>query len=452
MITKSREEQLAEYMQRGTPAHDRLALLFDEGQYTEFGSGFRGRSGDSVITAYGYIGGTPAYAFAQNSDSFGGAVDRQHAEKIAAALDLAARNGMPVIGIYDSHGAFTDDGAEALNAYSLILSKMTELSGVVPTVSVISGICSGSMSLIAASADITVMTDKAELYLDSGDKSDKETAGALGVLQMCAADDSEAFEKVRKYISLMPQNNLSAAPEYEYDAPVSASFADAEQSALSLADEGSVLELSCCYADAAYTALATVNGTAVGIAATNRSKEKLTADDMAKLARFVRLCDAYGIPVVTVVDTQGIDSKGSALRSLARLSGAYSEAVCPKITLISGTATGPVFTALCGKNISADAVYALPEAVIAPIAPLTAAEFLYHDRLAGVPDTASARQAIADEYAANEASAFCAAEKGAVDTIVTAENARAAVASALDFSAGKRLLRRMPRKHSLLPM
>ncbi|MBQ5310806.1 MAG: carboxyl transferase [Oscillospiraceae bacterium] len=436
---------------KDTPAHNRLALLFDDGAYTETGSGIKGRSGDAVITAYGYIGGTPAYAFAQNSASFGGAVDRAHAEKIVSVLDLAARNGMPVVGIYDSHGAFADEGADALNAYSSILAKMTELSGVVPTVSVISGICSGSMSLIAASADITVMTESAELYLDSNDKSDKEAAGALGVLQMCASDDAQAFEKVRRYISVMPQNNLSAAPEYEYAPPYSVSFADADSAAQSIADDSSVLELSCCYADAAYTALATVNGQTVGIAATNRTKAKLTADDMAKLARFVRLCDAYGIPVVTVVDSEGIDSKGGALRSLVRLSGAYSEAVCPKITLITGTATGAVFTALCGKNIAADAVYALPEAVIAPLAPLTAAEFLYHDRLAGVPDTKAARQAIADEYAQNEASAFAAAEKGAVD-VVTAEGARAAIASALEFCAGKRLLRRMPRKHSLLPM
>ena len=201
------------------------------------------------------------------------------------------------------------------------------------------------------------------------------------------------------------------------------------------------------------TALCTVGGTTAGIAALNKTSDKLTADDCAKLAGFVRLCDAFSVPVITIVDTEGFDMNGTgAVRAAARLSGAYAEATCAKVALVSGKACGAAFIAFAGKNAAADQVFALPEAVIAPVEPITAAEFLYHDKLKGAADLAAERNNLAAEYSKNEASAFAAAEKGAVDEAVTAESARSAVMGVLEITAGKRLNKRLPKKHSVLPL
>ena len=427
-----------------------LSALFDDGVYTELSAGYQGRSGQSVITAYGYAGGTPVYVFAQDSSVSGGAVDSVHAAKIAQVFELAARNGMPVIGVYDSRGAFVDDGVESLNAYSLMLEKLTAMSGVVPTVSVITGICSGSMALIASSADLVVMTKDAEIYLDAADPSSADKAAENGTVQLVAKDAADALDKVRRYLSLMPQNDLSPLPEYEYDPPAAADMSDAHKACESVADAGSIIELSAAFGKASVTALGTVNGTAAGLVATDKTAGKLTPHDLQKIARFVRLCDAYGIPVVTIVDCEGIENKGCAARMLVRMAAVYSEAVCPKVTIISGKATGAVFTAFAGKNAAADMTIALDTAVIAPIDPMTAAEFLYHDRLIGAADPAAVRKASAEEYARTEGSAALAAQRGAVDMVTDASGVRAAAASALDFAAGKRLLRRLPKKHSVI--
>lgn len=449
-MIQNKDELLAALRDRSAPAHGMLSLLFDEGEYTELSAGCEGRGGQTVITAYGYANGTPVYAFAQNSAVSGGAVDAVHAAKIAHMFDLAARNGMPVVGIYDSHGAFTDDGVTALDSYSLMLGKITELSGTVPTISVITGVCSGSMSLAAASADLVAMTADAELYLEASSPYSAAAAAENGTAHITADTAEEIFEKVKRYISLMPQNDLSPVPEYEYDLPAECDFSDAANAAASIADAGSVFELSPDFGGAAYTALCTIDGVTAGITAINKTRDKLMPHDLQKIARFVRLCDAYGIAVVTVADSEGIADKGCAARSLVRLAGAYSEAVCPKITVISGKACGVIFTAFAGKNVAADMTIALPDAVIAPLEPLTAAEFLYHDRLAGVKDTAAAREEIAKEYALTEASPFNAAKAGTIDCVTDAAGVRAAVSSALEFSAGKRLLKRLPKKHSVL--
>ncbi len=451
MMTESQKSKLAEYTaaKASCPARERLAALFDDGVFTETASG----RNEGVVTAYGYINGCPAYAFSQDSTVSKGAVSKAHSEKICRMFDLAAKNGVPVVGIYDSCGAFIEDGADALNAYSEILLEAGNLSGVVPTVSVVSGVCAGSMAVIACAADYVVMTEKAELYAAAGGDAGVKAAVESGAVSASAADDAEAMESVRKYLSLMPQNNLSPLPEFEFDAPAAASFATAKDSIGAIADDGSVLELRAGFGKSSVTALCTVGGTTAGIAALDKAEGKLTADDCAKIAGFVRLCDAFSVPVITVVDTEGFDMGGAeSVRAAARLSGVYADATCAKIAVISGKACGAAFIAFAGKNAAADQVFALPEAVIAPVDPVTAAEFLYHDKLKGASDLAAERNKLAAEYAESEASAFAAAEKGAVDEVITAENVRTAVAGVLDITAGKRLNKRLPKKHSVLPL
>ena len=189
MMTESQRAALAEYaaVKGQCPARERLAALFDDGVYTETGSNLRaGENLAGVVTAYGYIGGTSAYAFSQDSTVMKGAVSLAHSAKICKMFELAARNGVPVVGIYDSCGAFVEDGADALNAYSDILLSMGSLSGVVPMVSVISGVCAGTMAMIASSADFSVITEGAELYLDaSGNNASAESAAKSGAVSAC---------------------------------------------------------------------------------------------------------------------------------------------------------------------------------------------------------------------------------------------------------------------------
>lgn len=436
-------------------ARNRLAALFDNGEYTEIGPGRK--TADSlaaVVTAYGYIGGSPVYAFSQDARINSGAVSSAHADKICKVYELAAKNGVPVVGVYDSCGAFVDDGADALCAYGSILSRIGAVSGVVPTVSIISGICAGIMAVIAAGADFTVMTSDAQLYMTVNPKdAGSEAAAKCGLVAVRAANDREACEAARKYLSFMPQNNLSPVPEYDFAEPNKTSFDNADSSVRSIADSDSVLELYTDFGFAAYTALATIGGTAVGIAATNKNDSKLTADDCTKIARLVSICDSFSVPVVTLIDSKGFEgSDASAVRSAARLSAAYTEATCAKLAAVIGNAYGAAYISLAGPNANADVTYAFPDSVIAPVDPVTAVEFLQHDALKGAQNLDQARNALANKYAQENCSAFAAAEKGAVDDIIAPNELRARLIADLEITAGKRLSGTIPRKHSNMPM
>ena len=445
----SYNELMAEYREK-TPssARNRLTALFDGGVFFEIGSAtaVEGRK-PSVITAHGCIENMPAYAFSIDSSAESGAIDSVQAQKIVGLYELAGRNGVPVIGFYDSLGAFINDGADALNAYSAILAKAAEMSGVVPTVSVINGICSGSLALIAVSADHIIMTADSQLYFEPNTDSTAESAAKNGLVSMTVADDTAATAAVKAYLSLMPANNLESPAEFGFDEPSFKGIKDAKSFVSSVSDADSVTELYADYGTSAYTALAGVSGMSAGFVATNKSADKLTKDDLSKIARLVRLCDAFGLPVITFVDSKGIE-KDAAL-SLAKASAAYAEASVPKLAVVKN-AVGAVFTAFAGKNVSADSVIAVPDAVISPIAPLTAAEFLYHDKLEGAVDTKAERDKLAADFALNSANAFAAAAKGAVDDVADPEALRSYIVNTLDISRGKRLARRIPKKHGII--
>ena len=432
------------YSRAQTPARERLAMLFDGGAYTELFPAFSedGRS-SAVVAAHGLVNGSAVYAFSQDSTVLSGAVDEAHARKIAKVYDLAMQNGVPVVGVYDSHGAYLDDGAAALAAYSLIMSKVTDASGLIPTVSVICGICSGIMASVACGADLSVQCADSSLYFDPASPLDGKAAAESGIVSICAGDETAAFENVRDYLALMPENNLGVPAGGEFSGDEAADFSTAEKAAMTIADTGSLLELYKGYGSSV-AALGFVRGMGAGIIATD-PKAPLSDADMEKTAHLVRLCDAYSIPVISIVDVPCVKC---APRTLMTMSGAYAAATSAKITLISGKAAGSVFSAFAGA--SADVTIALDTAVIAPLDPMTAAEFLYHDRLQGVSDTKAAREAIAAEYAANEGSPFLAAQKGAVADVTQAAYAKQLIADELSVCAGKRLVRTLPKKHSLI--
>ena len=448
MLTESQKAKLAEYknMSAAGQAAERLAKLFDEGVYTVIDAAVK--SGEGVITAYGYVDGSPVYAFSQDKNVKSGAVSKAHAAKICKMYDLASRNGIPVVGIYDSNGAFVEDGAEALAAYSEMLMWTNNLSGVVPQISVIAGVCTGSAALIACSADVVIASEKAEIYLSANGGKNGADAAKNGNVSVLAKDDDEAVESARKIISMLPANNISAAPEFEFAVTGKAAEGKAADIAEAIADEGSIVELSADFGKAAYTAICTLGGSAAGIAATNKTGDKLTSDDSAKLARFIRTCDAFSIPVVTVIDTEGFEADDN-IRDIAKLANAYAEATTLKVSVVTGKAYGSAMVALGTAN--ADMTFAYPDAVIAPVAPVTAVEFLMHDKLKGAKDVKAEREKLAAEYAENDASAFAAAEKNCVNEIITADEARNKIAAVLELMAGKRLTKRLPKKHSNMP-
>lgn len=436
-------------------ARTRLTYLFDEGTFTELdpfvtsGSDLSG-----VITAFGYVEGNPVYAFSQDINVKKGALTEAQAKKIVKIYDLAAKTGVPVVGIYDSFGADLSNGCKALNSYGELLMWMSNLSGVVPQISVVAGTCAGTAAMLAESADFVIASEDSELFAASNSdiKNSAENAGKNGTAAIVAKDDKEAVEAAKNILLKLPQNNLSPVPMYEFELSEAVFGTDAVSQAESVCDEGSVIELSADFGKASYTALGSIGGATVGIAATNKTTDKLNSDDCTKIARFVRICDSYAIPVITLVDTEGFEANtetevSGAVRDMTKLAHAYAEATTIKISVVTGNAYGPAFIALAGKGANADLVYALENAVISALAPVTAVEFLEHDQLKGADDLTSARNALADKYAREKANAAIAAQNGCVDNVIASSQLRDTLVNSIEIMAGKRISR-LPKKHS----
>ncbi len=446
-------------MARPTPARERLSVLFDEGSFTELDAFVDG----GVVTGYGYIEGVLAYAFSQDVLVKSGAVGRAHAAKVKKVYELAETNGAPVIGIFDSNGADMAQGGDALAAYGQMLRCANRLSGVVPQISVIAGVCGATAALIAAAADFVVMSKDAQFFLTPPfvaqadgaveGAGSAENAAKAGVASFLCDDAIQASIKAREIVRMLPQNNLSPVPVFEFeDVPQEIDALSADALVRSVADAGSVTEAGEGFGDCAYTALGTLSGSTVGFISTARAKGCLSSDDMVKIARFVRTCDAFGIPVVTFVDSEGFagsaqDELCGEIRQASKLAHAYAEATCPKISVVTGQACGGVFVALAGTNANADLTLAWDGAVISPMPPDGAVEFMWHDRLKGCEDLSKARQALVDEYKATEASAVKAASAGCVDSVIEPQETRAALVQAVLMLENKRSSR-LPKKHS----
>lgn len=447
-----------DYMEKiGTIARERLALLFDGGSFTELDA-LRQENGEqaAVVCAHGYVEGQAVCAFAQAPDVNSGVMGKSTAGKIKRLYSLAAKTGTPVIGIYDSNGVFVDGTADSLTAYGKLIAASAKLSGVVPQISVIAGVCAGSAALLAAEADFVLATESAELYLTppfGTDAAKPETAAKAGIVAAVCKDDAAVAEKVKTMLRYLPANNLAGAPVCEFAEPETVCSKDSLFSGI--ADADSLLPVYEAYGNSVGTALATVRGQAVGIISTCRSTEALTAEDSAKMARFVRTCDAFSVPVLTVVDTVGFAAdteaaRNGSLRAMTQLCGAYAEATTVKIALIAGEACGAAFSAIAGRGAGSDYVIAWNSAAIAPLRPEAAVEFLWHDRLKGAADANAKRKELAKEYTDTLASAEKAAALGVIDAVIAPSETRQAITAALDMLEGKRVSN-MPKKHSNIP-
>ncbi len=441
-----------------TDAYKRLELLFDSGVYSELDR-FQ-KNGDAncgVVTAYGTVNGVPCYAYSQDITVLSGGMGRSQSSKIKKVYDLALMNGAPVIGIFDSKGAFAEEGVDALNAYGDLIAAAGKISGVVPQISVIAGKCIGSAAILAALADLTVMTKNAELCVNSADITDNENVGTAeiaaknGTVSLVVENDTDAMLNVKQLLSFLPENNLSVSISADY-VPAVSSGDGVYGNITSIIDADSFFEINKSFGGCAKVGFARVYGNAVGIVATDYDKNDgyLCGKGAAKITRFIRLCDAFSIPIITLLNSKGFmgkaeDELSGSVRSISALTGAYAEATTAKITVIMGKAYGAAFTVFAGKASSADYVLALADAEICALNPATAVQFLYFDRLGD-----ENRDDLEKEYILTEGSPFKAAVNGAIDDIVLKEDCCTSVINALEMMSSKRV-NTIEKKHSNMP-
>lgn len=432
-------------------ARHRITALLDEGSFFELDPFvLSGGHAAEVVTGCGTVYGEPVYVFAQDSSVEGGAMGKAQASKIARVYDLAEKTGAPVIGIFDSKGAHLTEGVGALNDFSELLLASNRLSGVVPQIAVIDGVCAGSAAVLASVADILIMTEESELFLTppfnskNGNKGTAQEAAANGTVSILVKNEDEAFSSVRDLLGLLPDNNLAPVLTAESAEPVKK---DCPCSAI--VDGESGVELFADYGKTAKTALARIGGIACGVVACVTGEDGLLdPDSCTKITRFVRLCDAFSVPVVTLADAAGFsEADGSELKNAAMLSQAYSEATTVKITVVTSRAYGAAFVAFCGKAANADLVLALPDATVSALQPQAAVTVLMRDRL----EAGENRETLVGEYLASEASALHAAQSGFLNDVVKQDEVREKIISALSALASKRVMT-VSRKHSNLPL
>ncbi len=454
MSIQEKNEALAEAREKtsGSKAYSRLVKLFDDGAFNEIDAFVKSADGYAeVVAAHGSVDGLGVYAFAQNSDEAGGAMSKAQAAKIKKVYDLALKTGEPVVAIYDSIGGRLDEGAELLASYGDVLKFSNNLSGVVPQISLVLGKCFGTQALIAACADIVVMSEGAQMSLDtSGADADAKSNAKHGVAHILSKDEDEAIEKTKALITLLPSNNLSDAC-VAYDSISAEKNTDinmsASEAALSVADEGSAVELQADFGKASMTALATINGTTTGLVAI--CGESVDGRSCNKAARFIRFCDAFSIPVVTFVDA----AKFECIKSAAKLTSAYSEATTAKIAVITGDAFGAVYIAAAGTGSASDMTYAWTKASVSALNPEAAAVLMLGDdfggKLKGSKSPQADRAAVVAEFKDKELTAMNAAANGYVDDIIFAEETRIKLIASLDMLCNKRVST-LPKKHNNL--
>ena len=382
-------------------------------------------------------------------------------EKVVKVLDMAAKTGNPVVTFYNSVGAKLEEGLAALSGSAAVAAAVAKVSGVVPQIAVVTGVCGAGSALAAAAADVCIVSKEGELFLTApftsaaaGDKLEgagsAEFAAKAGVAAIVVDSAEEAAAKAAELVGLLPANNLAGPAVFEPSAPAGtlnlAKYCPVEAAA-SIADAHSAVELYAGYGKTVYTALATVAGNVVGIVATKGAEDVLCRNCVSKAARFVRLCDAFSIPVVTLVNTDGFvksasDDMAGGLREAARLAGTYADATTAKVAVITGKAVGVAYTALA----NADLTIAVEGCTVAPLDPKAAVTVLYKDELENGTNIAADTAKLAARYAADVCSAAAAVEAGLADMAVPAAGVRAAVVSALDMLSTKRT-QRLPKKH-----
>ncbi|MGI6175913.1 MAG: acyl-CoA carboxylase subunit beta [Christensenellales bacterium] len=467
-------------------ARERVEKLLDDNSFVEIGCYVQHSStafgidkqapGDGVITGYGTIDLRPVYIYAQDFTVFEGSLSAANAQKICKTYEMALKNGVPVIAVLDSAGARIQDGVAALDGYAKVMRCAARASGVIPQICVAAGPCVGASAVIAGLADFVYAVEKISCISMTGaqilasqeekDVSAEGLGGAAvsvekGLAHFACASEEEAFASLKALLNLLPSNNVEDAPyDYEeiddFNRPIEASQ-DAAAIASMIADNQSFLEVQKGYGNVVLNGFAKLGGRTAGIVAiTSGSGEgRLGVADCIKAARFIRFCDSFNIPVVSLIDSAGFaistcEEKHSLTKHASQLAYAYAEATVPLVSVIVGKAIGGVYAVMGSHGIGADVVYAYPNAVIAPLNGPAAVTILMKDQLTEA-DPVAQRKSLEKEYEETYASPAAAAKLGSVDDVIEPAQTRQMVISALDMQASKREVT-PSKRHGNLPL
>ena len=486
------EKRIAKQHEKGKcTARERIEKLFDEGTFVEldqfvthrcvnFGMETKELPGEGVVTGYGTVDGRLVYAFAQDFTVEGGSLGEMHAAKICKVLDLSLKMGAPIIGINDSGGARIQEAVDALAGYGKIFYKNTLASGVVPQISVIMGPCAGGAVYSPALTDFIYMVKNTSQMFITGPAviksvtAEEVTAEELGgamthnatsdIAHFAAENEDDCIEQIRYLLSFLPSNNLEEVPVVETgDDPNRMEEAlneiipdnsnmpyDMKEVIGLTVDNGEFYEVQPHYARNIITCFARFDGKAVGIIANqpNVMAGCLDINASDKSSRFIRVCDAFNIPIVNFVDVPGFlpgcdQEYGGIIRHGAKMLYAYSEATVPKITVITRKAYGGSYLAMCSQDLGADQVMAWPTSEIAVMGPAGAANIIFRKD----PNVAEKTAKYIEEFA----TPYKAAERGFVDSVIEPKETRPRIITALNMLASKRDAR-PAKKHGNIPL
>ena len=385
-------------------------------------------------------------------------VSEAHARKICEIYRLAMENGAPVVGIFDSAGAYIPDGVRVMAGYGKIMKAVSSASGIIPQIAIAAGNVSGAAAVICGMFDIVIKADDASLSVNPAFNTDARGMADMGVTAAKTADVASAISSARETLAYLPSNNCEGTPEEisadNVNRAVSIASDDAYEIIKAFADNGKFVELYADYAPETVGGFVSVGGVSVGVVATNKAVNggRLTAASVRKAARLVSLFDSFNIPTVTLVDSVGIDTSVASEASpfaaeLAKLAGAYASATAPMITVITGEAYGSVFTVLGSKALGADIVYALDSAKIAAMNASSAVAFLMNGQITAEVS----REDLERQWNESVATPVEAAASGEIDDIIASDELRIRIAAAVSMlmakSAGS-----ASRKHLTMPM
>jgi acetyl-CoA/propionyl-CoA carboxylase carboxyl transferase subunit len=480
-------------------AHERVEYFLDDGTFREidpfaehrcasFGMDEKSYPGDAVVTGYGDVDGRKVMVFAHDFTVLGGSVGEVVADKVCKIMDRAVDSGVPIIGLNDSGGARIQEGVNSLVGFARIFKRNTDASGVVPQISAIMGPCAGGATYSPALTDFTYMVrDTSHMMITGPDVietvtgeqiSMAELGGAAthtnksGVAHMACSTETEALDSIRHLLSYLPQNNME-------DPPVLESWDDPERSCDALqdivpssrkkpydvvdvigeiVDSDSFFEIHKNYARNMVVGFARMDGRSVGIVANQPRANAGTIDIAAseKTARFVRFCDAYNIPVVTLVDVPGFlpgtdQEHNGIIRHGAKLIYAYAEATVPLLTVITRKAYGGAYIVMGSKQLGADMNYAWPAAEMAVLGPRGAVNILYRSELAEADDTDAKREELMEDFRDEFANPYKPAERGYIDDVIEPQNTRARLIDDLALLDRKRV-NNPPKDHGNIPL
>ncbi|AXI47475.1 methylmalonyl-CoA carboxyltransferase [Sulfitobacter sp. SK012] len=476
-------------------ARERVDLLLDEGSFeefdmfvthrcTDFGMEKQKPAGDGVVTGWGTINGRLVYVFSQDFTVFGGSLSETHAQKICKIMDMAVQNGAPVIGINDSGGARIQEGVASLAGYAEVFQRNIEASGVIPQISVIMGPCAGGAVYSPAMTDFIFMVkDSSYMFVTGPDvvktvTNEQVTAEELGgaathtrkssVADGAFENDVEALAEVRRLVDFLPSNNREMPPVrpfFDDPARIEASLDtlvpenantpyDMKELILKLGDEGDFYEIQEDYAKNIITGFIRIEGRTVGVVANQPMVLAgcLDIDSSRKAARFVRFCDAFEIPLLTLVDVPGFlpgtsQEYGGVIKHGAKLLFAYGEATVPMVTVITRKAYGGAYDVMASKHLRSDFNYAWPTAEIAVMGAKGATEIIHRADL-GDADKIAKHTADYEERFANP---FVAAERGFIDEVIQPRMTRKRIARAFASLRNKKVTTPW-KKHNNIPL